>query len=569
MNKLYGQTHLEILKWLCDSWWNDGSTIFWLEGFPGVGKTEIHRHLMESMRNQNRPAVYFELPGDDGDPMEALLFTLAQDFAASDRNTLANKLDGGATQIAAQSEIVKWLTEEQGLLVLDEFQFCLDDNGQPTGPLWKFLNAIRKKSGLKGRILLLTDRHPHEGTWSENIEWRRLPSLNPQEGLDYLSDLLNKRNREAAVPEERLADVVAWVDGNPRALRAVVAAMDGEDLDALIELQPESWRLREREISPGLLHELEIQLVGKVLARLEEADKEVLFGVSVYRKPFQAKGFDLFLKQHPDHPAIRARLMDNLLLRKDGNWYSLEKVAREVVALHSAEKPERYRGAHSTAGGYYARHFLGKQIVGAARLGGDFVEAKFHWVQAKREQDLREVVQNFESHIRAEVNWVSPVPANHRDLDERIAMLSVLLNEPRAPSWHYHLARCLEKRGQTGDLARALKHAELALQDFCPYDAWLLAIRLTNGVKGLIEAITLAKKGTKAIPEDKNLQSVYLCAAELLARNSKRSDEAVELLREGISRIPSDNNVVELYQFAAELLARDPARIGEAVALLR
>jgi hypothetical protein len=246
MSKLYGQVHRELLAWLSGPWWNDGPALCWVEGFPGVGKTELHRHLVEALRSRSRPTAYYELPDDGADLMEPLLFTVAQELAQSGRDSLARKLDGGATQAAVQAELVKLLAEEQVLLVLDEFQFCLDGNGQPAGPLWSFLKSVRNRTGLKGRVLLLTDRHPHEGTWSENILGRRLPALDADEGAGYLRDLLEQQGRAATLPEERLADVVAWVDGNPRALRAVVAALRYEDLDSLVERPlsptPGGWR---------------------------------------------------------------------------------------------------------------------------------------------------------------------------------------------------------------------------------------------------------------------------------------------------------------------------------------
>lgn len=45
MSKLYGQTHREILEWLCGPWWVDGPAIHWVEGFPGIGKIPADKSL--------------------------------------------------------------------------------------------------------------------------------------------------------------------------------------------------------------------------------------------------------------------------------------------------------------------------------------------------------------------------------------------------------------------------------------------------------------------------------------------------------------------------------------------
>jgi hypothetical protein len=156
------------------------------------------------------------------------------------------------------------------------------------------LRSVENQNGLQGRVLLLTDRSPHPGAWSSQLKLARVEGLEIQEGVRYLSALLKEHDREQEVPIDRRADVVSWVGGNPQALRSVVAALRYEPLDALIELNVEAWELREQEISEGLLAELEKQLLAHVLARLELSDCELLFGLSVFRKPFPAEGIERF-----------------------------------------------------------------------------------------------------------------------------------------------------------------------------------------------------------------------------------------------------------------------------------
>jgi len=555
MTQLYGKKHQQLLDWLSGDWWQEQAAICWVEGFPGVGKTELHRRLLLQMQHQNKPTAYVNLLEEAATPLDVLFLKLSQELAAAGHDALAQKIDQGAQLSAVQNTLMQMLAAEPMLLVLDDFQCTLNGTGEPAGEFANFLRTVKNKTGPPSRVLLLTDRHPHPGTWSENILYKRLESLDAEDGAAYMLDLLQQKQPQTTISPEQLADVVAWVDGNPRALRAIASNLEYEPLESLIELQPESWEQRERAISPQLLQDLESQLVGKVLKRLEEVDREVLFGISVFRKPFKAKGFDRFLKPHQNYSAIRTRLVDNLLVKRlDTNEYILEKIAREVAADFAKQNPARNRGAHSLAGDYYARHFQAQQITGGAKLGGDFVEAKFHWTQAQRVDDLKDIARLFQAYISANINWVTPLPKKPDERDERIALLSVLLDEPGAPSLHYHLARCLEQRGHNGDKQRALAHAKRALTKQIP-EAWLLAVRLAESVEGWQAAIDLAEQGIREIPPELNLFALYQACAELLARNNQL-DDAITLLKQGIKDIQPKKGGIKLSESLLQLAAQ-------------
>lgn len=131
-----------------------------------------------------------------------------------------------------------------------------------------------------------------------------------------------------------------------------------------------------------------------------------------------------------------------------GTFVCAQAVARRMVAAQRPgviinflqDNPDRLRGAHSIAGDFYARHFRARQIVSGGRLGGDFVEARFHLVQAGRQEDLREIVGAFEMHLKTEITATSRTPRDPHALDERIAVVSALLGEGGAKSLEYHLA---------------------------------------------------------------------------------------------------------------------------------
>ena len=297
------------------------------------------------------------------------------------------------------------------------------------------------------------------------------------------------------------------------------------------------------------------------------SDLEFLFGLTVFRKAFPSEAIRCFLTPHDDGHTVRARLVDNFLLKHDRGWYTLEKIAREVGAGFLGRTSQKLKGAHSIAGDFYARHFRARRMVGGGRLGGDFVEARFHLVQAGRQDEVGEIVSAFERHIRTEITPTSPVPKDPRALDERIAVLSALLGEEGAKGLEYHLARCLSTRGRPLDGERALTHVRRALGPQAPVDTWVLAGRLASQIEGCDSGIAILREGLNVIHSSGNLFSLYQSCAELMARE-KRTEEAIELLREGIAKVPPQFSLASLYQSCADLMAREK-RTGEAIDLLR
>ena len=286
------------------------------------------------------------------------------------------------------------------------------------------------------------------------------------------------------------------------------------------------------------------------------------------RKAFPTDAIRRFVTSEEEFHAIRARLVDNFLLRHDRGWYSLEKVAREVGAGFLGRTAQKLKAAHSVAGDFYSRHFRARRMVGGGgRLGGDFVEARFHLVLAGRQDELREIVSAFERHIRAEINLTSPVPTDPREIDERIAVLSALLGEEGAKGLEYHLARCLSARGRGADAERALTHVRRALGPQAPAEAWVLAGRLASQVEGWDSGVAVLRQGLRIVQPAGNLFALYRSCAELMA-DANRTEEAIDLLREGITKVPAEFSLVSLYRLCAELLTR-AGRPDEGIDLVR
>jgi tetratricopeptide (TPR) repeat protein/glycosyltransferase involved in cell wall biosynthesis len=574
-----------------------------LEGFPGVGKREIRRHLTDRLNTKGIPTAVVPVPETSTSQFDDLLLDLAQQLFDVGEEVLAGMIEDGADSSYVIATFASAL-KRPILVVFEDFHQGLGkETGEPTKPFLRLLRTLENQAGLQGRVLLLTDRSLSPGPWSARFQLAQVGGLETEEGVGLLSALLKEQAREEEVTPDRRADVVKWVGGNPQALRSVVAALRYEPLDALIEFNVEAWELRDQAISEALLTDLERQLLAHVLTRLEVADHDLLSDLSVYRKPFVADGMQRFLPGEPEGKKIRDRLVDNFLLRHQQGWYRLEKVAREIAAGVLKKSPQRLQRAHSIAADHYARHFHARKIVGGGRRGGDFVEARFHLVQAGRSAELIEIVGAFERHIKTEIQSVSTVPSDRQELDERISVLSALLGEEGAKGLELHLAKCLESRGQGADQERALIHARRAIGPAAPSEAWIVAGRLAAAVEGNDSAITVFRKalsflsvseatpinkafadilirdnrpqeaidvlreGIAKVPPESSLSVLYVSCAALLACE-KRTVEAIELLQEGIAKFSPKFNVSFLYRNCAGLLAREE-KTGEAIELLQ
>lgn len=62
MKEYIGQNRIENLNWLTDVWLTDGPPVCFLQGFSGVGKTDLARDLRElSEKLGMKPAVINEI----------------------------------------------------------------------------------------------------------------------------------------------------------------------------------------------------------------------------------------------------------------------------------------------------------------------------------------------------------------------------------------------------------------------------------------------------------------------------------------------------------------------------
>ena len=146
---LFGSQHQENLKWLSDAWWETASPVCILQGFPGVGKTQIADALEDSLNGRWR-VVRCQCPPRGVGVLDDLVLTLASQFSSQRDDRLAN---------SPSPLTLLQLLQERVLIVVDEFQESFAaDSPKPAEVLAKWIEQTSSRRDLQGRILFLSSR---------------------------------------------------------------------------------------------------------------------------------------------------------------------------------------------------------------------------------------------------------------------------------------------------------------------------------------------------------------------------------------------------------------------------
>jgi tetratricopeptide (TPR) repeat protein len=606
LKKYIGKSRTENLDWLLKVWLENGPPVCFLQGFPGVGKTDLARDFREFAEKQGKCqlAVINEI-ADRVTPsiLESLMelsIALSRQGLSEMETVLFDQGDpdlGYALERALQCPVV---------LILDEAQrFFRPNSGSPLPELSNILTFLRNRPNLPGRLLLLSDRIVEDARWSEWVPKRTLAALSPEEAVEALDTKLKEAGLIVEISSERRNDAVRHLGFNPRAIEALVGALRYETLDEIIETNPGLWAVRDRSISREFLRALERDLLERTMRHLDEVHQRKLWRLAVHRRSFRREALERVCGNKDEAAELRSILITRFLLNFYKGALALNPIVREISLFHLREDPSEYRQAHSATADYYLRHFKAKQIVGThAKLGEAFAELRYHLVQAGRQDELQVIGHRFTDHLKRDIKSVTPVPTNPEELDERIGVLTVLLDSGGAKGLEYHLARCLQTRARTADIEQAILHASRAVGSGAGEANWYLLASLTLRTKGQDaavrvirqalrelsdlavaaplyqlsgeilakagkseEAVTLLKEGIKVVPPEQSLCSLYQACADVLAKAGK-SEEAVTLLKEGIKIVRPEQNLFSLYQACADVLAK-AGKSEEAVTLLK
>lgn len=562
---LIGKSHNTHLGWFLNTWASSSNNapVCFLEGFPGTGKTTIADELLVRMNAARIPAIMIEAPETDGDPTDDLLLNLAMELNSVGKDELANAIENNRPLLDVLSDIVN----DPILIIIDEFQRSMKGTRAITlGGFAKVLSTIARRKWLKGRILLLTNRLVERARWSEPYAIRTLSGMSPDDGVELLESLAREDDRLDEIAPERRQDVVKWLGGNPRAIKLLVRNLAYEPLDDLIGIQPEIWEIEDQEVSADLVEDLERQILEKTLNQLSGEDLIGLYRLSVHRKSFRKEAIQDLFKDKAVYARFRREMVNRFLMELRGKWFTLHPIVREIGLQKLGQMPNGLQQAHSIASHHYTRHFQARKIEGWGALGGHFVEARYHLVKAEQSDDLRDIAPRFQSHIFSTLSGSSPIPSNAEELDERIAVLSALLQTPGPKKLEYHLARLFQARNQRNDLRRALNHAHRAKSDKNAAP-WLLCSELSMQMEQHEDALRVLKQGIDHLPSDKDLASLFNRLSKILAE-MEQYDEAIDSLRQGIERISPSKSLVSLYVRCADILTQ-VKQYDEAIILLK
>lgn len=512
---LIGKARVRVLAELRDDWLAGTRPVALLEGFSGCGKSILAGELAEGCKI---PMVRVDVSADDND-LQDLFLDLAIALESVGIDSLAKETQKGsdANFAGALREVVR---RNRVLVIIDEAEHTFGHDAARPPP--KLAGVIQQlgNSAATGKLLLVSNRIAERAVWSENCFRLRLPPLEEDEAVELLTRLLEHQNRADRVEPDRRADIVRCFGCNPRAIHTLVTCLEFETLDDLISTVPGMWDLRDIEVSQELVAQLEMDLLGRILPRLEDEKDTAKFlrWLSVHRQPFRKEALEQFKGTGFSSAELVHSLVGRMLLEYRYGWHTLNAIAREVSVQRLQEHRDEWVQAHSLAANYHARHFRAQQIVHVERLAGSFAELRYHLYQAGRLSELEQLSERFTSFIRRSIN-IYEFPSNSAKLDERIALLSVLLATQGAKALEFHLARCLLRRNAMGDRKAALDHIRRATGPQAPFETWLIRIELEGEHAGLEAARSVWREALRWIQSSGNAFAIYQKAAEMLARD--------------------------------------------------
>ncbi|WP_439656991.1 tetratricopeptide repeat protein [Lentzea sp. HUAS TT2] len=570
----------KLSHWLRNEWLTNGPNVCCVQGFSGVGKSFLADKLII---DSGLPSALIEVPTSRMQFDDATL--VISEFLDRD---LGVRIPLGGDFSNSLIDLLR----SQTLLVIDDFQNCLDDSGRML-PGYEELVSRLRPSRHRGRILLLSSRAVLEEEL-EHVQVRTLPSFDTSEGIGALTRWLAESGRQAEVPHDRMEDVVSWLGGNARALKTLVASLRKWPLDELINLSPASWEMRGNRISQTLVRYLETQLVRKTLSAISEHSQDALQRISVYRRSFNREQILAQIQSSLDS-AIND-LEDNFLIERRRRWYSMNPVAREVAAAKLRKDGRRLMASHRVAADYYMRPFKARRTT-PGRNAANFIEARYHLTATGDEHKLADISQLYSLHLERVYKAETQIPLDADEISEQCAVLEGALSagSPSA-GMHVYLAKLYLARNRNDDTDRAANELiNAAILPRCPKEAWLTLLRLgrTASVQRLIadngpaldlevflllgrllfrsgrldEAVAALIDGTKRLKNPLDSPSLYEAAAKMLNAAGKSTD-AIDLLRAGIEQLREHPGTVLLYRQISETLVRQ-GRHDEAVQITK
>lgn len=561
----YGSERQQLLDWLTGEWLAEGAVACFVEGFPGVGKSDLAAAVMQSAESKGWHTVYVEIPDQANPSFNDALYGVADRLADHGQARMSTSLSDPSANLAFALE--RGL-RDKALIVFDEAGRLMDEDGQASSELCGVLSYLRHRPGLPGRMLFLSDVAVQQDRWSETFAITKLSPPTPDEAVAMLTDRLHGQQCADAIPLERMPDLVQVLGCNPRAIETLAVALTCDPLDEIIGADPGMWRVSDRKVSRDFLERLERRLLERTLAHLEPMKFKRLTMLAVHRKSFEKEAYGAVASgARKDWRELQNTLISRFFVTARLGWHSMNPVVRAIALAHLMDNRSAFATAHSMAAEYHLRHFKSKQFVlDPRRLTASYAELRYHMFNAGRVQELQDVAIRLGDHLTLRWGEYTQIPQDAEQLDERIGVLSALLEDEGPRSLEFYLTRCLVGRGKTTDLQQALIHITRACSSRTLAQIWMLKAQIHERLGEIDQAIQTILDGLKAVEVTDAIAALYNFGADLLAQQG-RLDDAIILLREGILKVPPANSLSTLYLAAAELLEAR-AKPNESLVLL-
>jgi hypothetical protein len=456
----------EIVSWLFDGWTADAPMAI-LEGFPGLGKT---RSVQQYFRAWNGPKALVSL--SEGVLYEEMLLELVSSIVSSGLVGLADAADW-------EKGIADALSRDGLLLVFDNFESQLDADGALlSADLRRLLVTIAAVGS--GRLCIVTARSPSPDSWTANAQFRTMVQPGMDEGPSILRGLLEARGKLDEMDDVLIRDVAAWLGQNPRAMTAFVGCLVGQSVEEIIDRDSESWELRHAPRSAQLTLRLEREFWFKTIGGIDGESVTLAENLSVFRRPFRYEAIEAAGATIHGWENAKNRLSTSFLLDRSQALYELNPIVRQLCASTLAKTPRRAVAAHARAADFFARRLDARAYRDAARSGASFVEARYHYQQAGRDEQVQAIagayrgvlLRSFEA---GQADLIDPGAARQRIP----VLLAALDHDDRGyEQLRASLVQLLEVRGAEGDDVIAMRHALLASRAVTPIGFWMAYLRI-------------------------------------------------------------------------------------------
>lgn len=554
---MHGLDAASLLEYMLSEWRDKGPGVLLLEGFSGVGKSNVGNALL---RAWDTPKCMVSIP-PGGEDLESLLFDIAASLEISGYSGVADA-DQGDFRLGIEQNFMG----TGGLIVIDDAEEELERNGGSTSAVLEYLSVLSRRAST-GRVLLLSSMSPkHEG-WPLSIQIKTMAPPSSPNAQTLLLQLLRDRGLDGEVPHEKLRDVAQWLGNNPRAMQAFVACLLENPLDELIELDDDAWERRDDAPSPSLVNRLETLFLTKTLERLPADASVLLENLSVYRKPVTLEAMKAIAPGQFNMLAAKDELQRRFLMHRDRKWYSLNPIARQLANSRLRQSVRLEQRAHTLAADFFRK----RAVPGAGRssvaTGSDFIEAKYHLHKSGRASEYQDLAASHRELLLQNYKHIRTLPVDQRERDFLLATLGSILEDE---SWTGYaklrslLARLLVERNVGRDSQRALRQITLCCRESLNVADWLLRAALLAKHETVAALRSLGLEAIETLAWTNSLQ-VLLRLANLL---SARGEDAFafELLSQNMSTFPATERQ-PLYTAAAFALARGNAQ-GAAVDFL-